>query len=60
MMTTAQCPAYGPAPQPGKNSTTGLVLNFSPLEFDNKEVDAGVFAYGPNGDDVLKELRKEH
>ena len=51
---------YARASHSGKSSAAGLVLNFSPLEIDDKEVDAGVFAYGPNGDDVLKKLRKEH
>lgn len=51
---------YNRPPHPGKGCTTGLVLNFSPLEFDDTEVDAGVFSYGPNGDEVLKRLRKEH
>ncbi len=34
MMPTAQRPAYNRASQTGKSSTTGLVLNFSPLEFE--------------------------
>src|SRR5262249_40126928 len=43
-----------------KSPTAGLVLNFSPLEFDDEEVDADVFPYGPDGDEVLKKLRTEH
>jgi hypothetical protein len=60
MMTTAQRPAYGRAPQPGKSSTTGLVLNFSPLCFEDKEVEGRVFPYGADGDEQLKKLRNEH
>ncbi|MCU1338038.1 MAG: stem cell self-renewal protein Piwi domain protein [Bryobacterales bacterium] len=60
MMTTAQRPAYNRAPQPGKSSATGLVLNFSSLEFEDKEVDARVFSYGADGDEQLKKLRNEH
>ena len=60
MITTAQRPAYNRAPQPEWSSATGLVLNFSPLEFEDKEVDAGVFPYGADGDDQLKKLRNEH
>jgi hypothetical protein len=44
----------------GKRTAAGLVLNFSPLEFDDKEVDAGVFSYGVDGNEVLRKLRKEH
>lgn len=43
-----------------RSSATGLMLNFSPLEFNDTNVDAGVFTYGPDGDDALKKLRKEH
>jgi hypothetical protein len=60
MMKTAPRASYARASHSGKSSASGLVLNFSPLEFDDTEVDAGVFAYGPDGDDVLKKLRKEH
>lgn len=45
---------------PSKGGPTGLVLNFSPLEFDDTEVDAGVYSYGPSGKELLKKLRKEH
>src|SRR6202521_632031 len=60
MMTTAQRPAYNRAPQPGRSSATCLLCIFSPLEFEDKEVDAGVFPYGADGDDQLKKLRNEH
>jgi hypothetical protein len=60
MMTTAQRSAYNRAPQPGRTSTTGLVLNFSPLGFEDKEVEARVFPYGADGDEQLKKLRNEH
>lgn len=59
-MTTAQRPVYNRAPQPGRSSSTGLVLNFSPLEFEDKEVEARVFPYGTDGDEQLKKLRNEH
>jgi hypothetical protein len=60
MMTTAQRSAYNRAPQPGRSSTTGLMLNFSPLGFEDKEVEARVFPYGADGDEQLKKLRNEH
>jgi len=60
MMKTPQRPAYAGKPQYGKSSAAGLLLNFSPLEFDDAEVDAGVFSYGTDGDHVLKKLRQEH
>jgi hypothetical protein len=34
MMKTAQRPAYAGKPKYGKSSAAGLLLNFSPLEFD--------------------------
>ena len=34
-----------------------LLLNFSPLQFDDAEIEAGTFAYGEL---VLKDLRREH
>lgn len=37
-----------------------LLLNFSPLEFDDAEVEAGLFPYGADGDQVLQKLRQEH
>jgi hypothetical protein len=51
---------YARPSHPGNISGAGLVLNFSRLEFDEKDIDAGVFSYGPEGDEVLKELRKKH
>ena len=59
MMKTAQRPAYTAALQPGSKSP-GLLLNFSPLQFDDATVDAGVFPYGADGEDLLKKLRLEH
>jgi hypothetical protein len=56
---TAQRPAYKRAPQTGKNSTPGLVLNFSPLQFEDNEVDARIFPYGADGDDQLKKLQND-
>jgi hypothetical protein len=59
MMTTAQRPAYNRAPLAPKSSTSGLVLNFSPLAFEDKEVEARVFPCGADGDEQLKKLRNE-
>lgn len=60
MTTTASRAAFTRAPQSGKSSAVGLVLNFSPLQFEDKEVEARIFRYGPDGDETLKNLRKEH
>lgn len=59
-MKTVQRPASTGKPQYGTSSAAGLLLNFSPLEFDDAEVDAGLFPYGTDGDEVLKKLRQEH
>jgi hypothetical protein len=40
--------------------TLSLLLNLSPIEFDDVEIDAGVFSYGPEGNEVLKKLRQKH
>lgn len=37
-----------------------LLLNFSPLEFDDAEIEAGLFSYGPDGEEVLKQLRQQN
>jgi hypothetical protein len=37
-----------------------LLLNFSPIAFDDAEVEAGLFSYGADGGEVLKNLRQEH
>src|ERR1035441_2899583 len=60
MMKTAQRPAYTGKPHDGKSSAAGLLLNFSPLQFDDAEVEAGVFHYGADGEGLLKKLRQEH
>jgi len=60
MMKTAQRPAYTGKPHDGKSPTAELLLNFSPLQFDDAEVNAGVFPYGADGEEVLKKLRQEH
>ena len=60
MLKTAQRPAYTGKPHDGTSSAAGLLLNFSPLQFDDSEVDAGVFPYGADGNEVLKKLRQEH
>ena len=38
----------------------GLVLNFSPLSFDNAEIEVDVLDYGADGSEALKRLRQEH
>ena len=37
----------------------GLVLNFSPIQFDDREISAGWLPYGDNGEQVLSQLREE-
>lgn len=37
-----------------------LVLNFSPIEFDDANVEVGLFPYGADGQQRLKQLRQEH
>lgn len=37
-----------------------LLLNFSPLEFKDAEIEAGLFPYGANGEERLRKLRQEH
>jgi hypothetical protein len=37
-----------------------LLLNFSPIEFTDTEVEAGVFPYGVDGERVLKQLRQQN
>jgi hypothetical protein len=59
-MKTAQRPAYTGKPHDGKSSGAGLLLNFSPLQFDDSAVDAGMFPYGADGEEVLKKLRQEN
>jgi hypothetical protein len=36
------------------------VLNFSPVRFDDAEINVGCLPYGPDGEQVLKELRRQH
>ena len=38
----------------------GLVLNFSPIKFDDAEIDAEMLPYGQDGEAVLKRLRRQH
>jgi hypothetical protein len=37
-----------------------LLLNFSPIEFADAEIEAGVFPYGVDGDQVLQYLRHQN
>jgi hypothetical protein len=59
MKTAAPTPYKNRAAQAG-NSSAGLVLNFSPLEFEDKEITVEVFPYGSDGDEKLKTLRLQH
>ena len=60
MMKTAPRSAYTGKPHSERSSTAGLLLNFSSLEFDDAEVDAGAFPYAADGDELLKKLRQRH
>jgi hypothetical protein len=60
MTNTAPRRAFPGASPSGKNSATGLMLNFSRLQFDDAEVDAGVLPYGTDGQEVLRKLREAH
>jgi Piwi domain len=60
MTTTASRTTYRRGSQTVTDSADGLVLNFSSLEFDDKDVEARIFPYGTDGDDTLKKLRQEH
>ncbi len=37
-----------------------LLLNFSPIEFADAEIEAGLFPYGTDGEQVLKQLRQQN
>jgi hypothetical protein len=37
-----------------------LLLNFSPIQFDDAEIEVGLFSYGADGEQVLKQLRQQH
>jgi hypothetical protein len=37
-----------------------LILNFSPIDFDDREIKVGRLSYGTNGQEVLRELREKH
>jgi hypothetical protein len=37
-----------------------LVLNFSPIGFDNAEITVGCLPYGEGGEQVLQQLRDDH
>ena len=38
----------------------GLVLNFSPIQFDDREIRVGRLPYGKDGEQVLQGLRDGH
>jgi hypothetical protein len=37
-----------------------LVLNFSPIGFDDREISVGRVPYGGDGEQVLEQLREQH
>lgn len=37
-----------------------LLLNFSPIEFEDAEIEASLFPYGTDGEQVLKQLRQQN
>jgi len=37
-----------------------LILNFAPIEFDDREIKVGRLSYGISGQEVLHELREKH
>jgi hypothetical protein len=37
-----------------------LILNFSPIHFEDQEISVGRLPYGTDGDETLKALRREH
>ncbi|WP_244148124.1 argonaute/piwi family protein [Syntrophobacter fumaroxidans] len=37
-----------------------MLLNFSPIEFEDTEIEPGFFPYGTDGEQVLKELRQQY
>jgi hypothetical protein len=43
-----------------KDVTARLVLNFSPIGFDDREISAGRLPYGDDGEQVLEQLREQH
>jgi hypothetical protein len=45
---------------PRPSAASRLVLNFSPVRFDDAEITVGCLPYGQDGDQVLKRLREEH
>src|ERR1700722_10756845 len=43
-----------------RTPTANLILNFSPVRFDDAEIDVGCLPYGADGEAALKELRRQH
>ena len=37
-----------------------MLLNFSSIQFDDVEVEAGLFSYGADGERALKDLRQQY
>src|SRR5437868_8597 len=44
----------------GKTTNLRLVLNFSPVRFDDSEINIGQLPYSDDGEELLKQLRAEH
>jgi hypothetical protein len=43
-----------------RTASSSLVLNFSPIQFDDREIRVGRLPYGKDGEQVLQQLRDQH
>src|SRR5665213_305814 len=43
-----------------RRGPVSLILNFSPIHFEDQEISVGRLPYGTDGDETLKALRREH
>jgi hypothetical protein len=41
-------------------ASLSLLLNFSPIEFDDTEIEVGLFSYDADGEEVLRKLRQHN
>ena len=48
------------APLARKEPSLSLLLNFSPIEIEDVEIEVGLLPYGADGQQALKQLRQEH
>jgi hypothetical protein len=46
--------------QPTRAGSENLVLNFSPVQFDDTEITVGQLPYGVDGQQELERLRRDH